>query len=137
MGDWSRRRFLGTAADSALAVSLFASVTGALRPLAALADEAAATLTFYDPRFDAALALARAMPGAAGLRPLGADPTDLLLQLATASPRAEGLRLQGVTTGSVPFCLAQLFRSARLVERRVDRDLFAWTLLPGTPEARS
>ena len=121
-GPWSRRRFIGASADAAL----IATVAGALKPLAAVADTPNSTVTLYDPRFDAAAGLARSLAGDAPVQPAGTDPTDLVLHLADAAPGA--LRLQGVTTESVPFCLRQLLPDARYTERRVDRDLFIWTL---------
>jgi hypothetical protein len=117
---WSRRRFLGVSADAAL----LASLASVLRPLTALADAREPTLTVYDPRFPAALALARDLGGGAAPRPAATDPTDLVLALADAP----GARLQGVTPESVPFCLAQLLPGARLTQHRADRDLFVWTL---------
>ena len=121
-GPWSRRRFIGASADAAL----IASVAGALQPLTAVADAPNSTVTLYDARFDAAAGLARSLAGDAPLQAAGTDPTDLVLHLAGTAPGA--LRLQGVTTEAVPFCLRQLLPDARYTERRVDRDLFIWTL---------
>ena len=146
----SRRRLLasGVQASAALAVA------GTLGPAAVSAtagvgvgvgvDDTAsavatppATLTFYDPRFPASRLRARALPGRPRLRPIQGDPTALMALVAEA--RAGGVRrLQGVTTESIPFCLKEYAgrgRGVRLECRRVDRDLFAWTLTLGTAPA--
>lgn len=136
----SRRRLLagGVQASAALAVA------GTLGPAAAGVGRAAsaaalqpATLTFYDPRFPVSRLRARALPGRPQLRPIQGDPTALLALVAGA--RAGGARrLQGVTTESIPFCLKEFAgrgRGVRLECRRVDRDLFAWTLTLGTAPA--
>jgi hypothetical protein len=55
-----------------------------------------------------------------------------------AEARAGGVRRHGVTTESIPFCLKEYAgrgRGVRLECRRVDRDLFAWTLTLGTAPA--
>ena len=125
---WSRRRFIGASADTAL----LATVAGALKPLAAMADLPTATVTLYDPRFESAHELARDLAGGAPLQAAAHDPTDLVLQHLAAAESGAPLRLQGVTADTVPFCLRQLLPDARFTERRIDQDLFIWTL-----EARS
>jgi hypothetical protein len=127
-GQWSRRRFIGATADA----GLIATVAGALKPLAAMAGSPGATVTLFDPRFETAQSLARDLAGGAPLQAATQDPTDLVLQYVAAADAGAPLRLQGVTTDTVPFCLRQLLPDATFTERRVDRDLFIWTL-----EARS
>ena len=121
-GDWSRRRFIAMTADTAL----LASVAGALKPLAALAAAEPGALTLFDPRFPSAETLARSLSAGAALQPVHADPTDLVLQLAAqgGAPRC----LRGVTPEAVPFCLRQWWPEAQFTERRIDGDLFVWTL---------
>jgi len=132
-GHWSRRRFMGATADA----TLIATVAGALQPLAAMAAVPAAgastaAVTLFDPRFASAERLARELAGSAPLQAAAQDPTDLVLQYVAAAEAGAPLRLQGVTTDTVPFCLRQLLPDAVFTERRVDGDLFHWTL-----EARS
>ena len=133
----SRRQLLATGvqATAALAVAgaLGPTAAGATSETAAGADAQLATLTFYDPRFPASRLRARALPGRPQLRPIHGDPTAVLGLVSGA--RASGLRrLQGVTTESIPFCLREFAGRGpgiKLESRRVDRDLFAWTLTLG------
>jgi hypothetical protein len=130
----SRRQLLATGVQATAALA----VAGALGP-AATADAQPATLTFYDPRFPASRLRARALPGRPQLRPIHGDPTAVLGLVSGA--RASGLRrLQGVTTESIPFCLREFAgrgRGIKLESRRVDRDLFAWTLILGNEPSNS
>jgi hypothetical protein len=129
----SRRQLLasGVTATAALAVA------GVLQPGTASAAEAPAIPTFYDPRFPVSRRRARALPGRPQLRPIHGDPTAALALVAGA--RASGQRrLQGVTTESIPFCLREFAGrgpGVRLDCRRVDRDLFVWTLTLGDEPA--
>lgn len=130
----SRRQLLATGMQATAALA----VSGALGP-AATADAQAATLTFYDPRFPASRLRARALPGRPQLRPIHGDPTAVLGLVSGA--RASGLRrLQGVTTETIPFCLREFAGRGpgiKLDSRRVDRDLFAWTLTLGNEPSSS
>jgi hypothetical protein len=111
------------------------TVTAALAMGARAAAEAPAAhivdiMTFYDPRFPQARSLARTLPRASALLGVGGDPSLLVAQLADRRERA-GLRLQGVTTETIPFCLEQYIRhdrDVRFESRRLNRDLFAWSL---------
>jgi len=88
-------------------------------------------VTFYDPRFPRSRQLARELPGVTRLRAVRSDPSHLLAQIASGGARPRGWYLQGVTTETVPFCLEQFARSyhdVHLESRRIDRDLFAWSL---------
>lgn len=127
-GQWSRRRFIGATADA----SLIATVAGVLKPLSAMADSPNARVTIFDPRFAAAEPMARTLAAGAPITAATQDPTDLVLQYVAATEAGAPLRLQGVTTDTVPFCLRQLLPDAAFTERRLDGDLFHWTL-----EARS
>jgi hypothetical protein len=100
-------------------------------PARALALPRADVLTFYDPRFPRSRRLALALPRAARPGPVRGDPSGILSLLTPPRHATEQLLLQGVTTETVPFCLEQFARcqdDARLECRRLDRDLFAWTL---------
>jgi len=94
-------------------------------------------VTFHDPRFPRSRRLARALPGAIRLRPIHGDPSNLLTRIASGCPGRQPWRLQGVTTETIPFCLEQFARGYHVVHfenRRIDRDLFAWSLtLRGRP----
>lgn len=116
--DWTRRRFVAGVAGTALLVSLVEA--GA--PLQAAGP--ASGMTLYDPRFAQARAVASRL-GHGPLCAVPADPTELLLRLSTLGC---GRRLRGVTTDAVPFCLTSLMPRARLTQRRIDRDLFVWSL---------
>jgi hypothetical protein len=123
----TRRRLLATGVNVTAALALGGQLTSA-EPLAA---ELADTATYYDPRFPQSWPLARTLSRASGLYAIGGDPSPLLAQIASGRPRLSGLRLQGVTTESIPFCLEQFARrchDVRLESRRLDRDLFTWTL---------
>jgi hypothetical protein len=130
----SRRQLLVTGVQATAALA----VAGTLGP-AATADAQPATPTFYDPRFPASRLRARALPGRPQLRPIHGDPTEALGLVSGA--RASGLRrLQGVTTETIPFCLREFAGHGpgiKLESRRVDRDLFAWTLTLGNEPSNS
>jgi hypothetical protein len=134
---YSRRQVLAGGATATAALAL----GGTLRPGTATAASAAEapTLTFYDPRFPVSRLRARALPGRPQLRPIQGDPTALLALVTQA--RAGGVRrLQGVTTESIPFCLSEFAGrgpGVRLDCRRMDRDLFTWTLTLGIAPAES
>jgi hypothetical protein len=133
----SRRRLLATgvraSAALALAGTLGPAAASAMSGAATGADAQPATPTFFDPRFPASRLRARALPGRLQLRPIHGDPTPILGLVSAACTR--GLRrLQGVTTESIPFCLREFAGrgpGVRLDCRRVDRDLFVWTLTLG------
>lgn len=140
----SRRRLLagGVQASAAMAVAgalgpVVASAAAGVGDAASVAAVQPATLTFYDPRFPVSRLRARALPGRPELRPIQGDPTALFALVTQA--RAGGVRhLQGVTTESIPFCLKEFAgrgRGVRLDCRRMDRDLFAWTLTLGAGPA--
>ena len=94
-------------------------------------------VTFHDPRFPRSRRLARALPGATALHGVHGDPSQLLARIASGRPGRQPWRLQGVTTETIPFCLEQFARGYHDVHfenRRIDRDLFAWSLtLSGRP----
>jgi hypothetical protein len=69
---------------------------------------------------------------------VGGDPSRLVAQIATWLTERAGLQLQGVTTETIPFCLKQHMGHDRIVSfesRRLDRDLFAWSLEIGAAVA--
>ncbi len=119
----SRRQFIGASAEAALLCTLAAT----LKPLTAFAVDEGAITTLYDPRFPEARSRALELAGAGRLCPTGGDPTELVLQALQDRP-ANARRLQGVTTESVPFCLRLFAPHAQLKQRRIDRDLFEWSL---------
>jgi hypothetical protein len=121
---YSRRRFIGTAAE----VAALAAVATTLKPLAAIASAVGDQITVYDPRFAAAEPLAFELAGAGRLLPINGDPTMLFTLLENPGRNAVPPRLQGVTTESIPFCLHQWVPGRRLNQRRLDRDLFIWLL---------
>ena len=100
----------------------------------AAATTAGGIPTLYDGRLPQSRALAAALPGAALPQLVTADPSQLLtgLEIDSASQR---VILQGVTPESVPFCLEHLIRrngNACVRSRRLERDLFAWSLQIGS-----
>lgn len=139
----SRRRLLATGVQASAALAVAGTLGPAAASAAGAGDAASAaealpaTLTFYDPRFPVSRLRARALPGRPQLRPIQGDPGALLALVTEA--RAGGVRrLQGVTTESIPFCLKEFAgrgRGVRLECRRMDRDLFAWTLTLGAAPA--
>jgi hypothetical protein len=84
-------------------------------------------LTFFDPRFPRAHRLALQLSRGGALQPVSGDPT---VAVSGAQFRPQVRCIQGVTLGSVPFCFSQLNPRAAMSLQRVDRDLFAWVLLP-------
>jgi hypothetical protein len=123
----TRRRLLATGVNVTAALALGSRLASA-EPLAA---EPPDKVTYYDPRFPHSRPLARTLSSESRLYPIGGDASSLLAQIASGGPRGRGLRLQGVTTESIPFCLEQFARDChdvRFESRRLDRDLFTWTL---------
>jgi len=123
----TRRRLLATGVHVTAALALGGQLASA-EPLAA---EPADIVTYYDSRFPHSRPLARLLSHTSRLYAIGGDASPLLTQIGFGGPRGRGLRLQGVTTESIPFCLEQFARrchDVRIESRRLDRDLFAWTL---------
>jgi hypothetical protein len=123
----TRRRVLATGVNVTAALALGSELACA-EPLAA---EPTDIVTFYDPRFARARPLARMLARASRMYAIGGDASPLLAQIGSGGPRGRGLRLQGVTTESIPFCLEQFAgrcHDVRIETRRLDRDLFSWTL---------
>jgi hypothetical protein len=123
----TRRRLLATGVNVTAALALGSELAIA-EPLT---GEPTDIVTFYDPRFSRSRPLARMLSGASRLCVIGGDASPLLAQIASGGPWGHGLRLQGVTTESIPFCLEQFARRRHVVRietRRLDRDLFTWTL---------
>lgn len=88
-------------------------------------------LTLYDPRFAQAHELARQLAPSGELRSVAGDISELVPLVRSMEHRGKAFKLAGVTTESVPFCLEQLlcsFDRPALEMRRLDADLFAWTL---------
>lgn len=82
--------------------------------------------TLYDPRFPNSRAQAELLAPHSTLRAIAGDVSNLV-PIIGSTP----LDVAGVTTESVPFCLEQLLSLAHrpvLNMRRLDADLFAWTL---------
>jgi hypothetical protein len=82
--------------------------------------------TLYDPRFPNSRAQAELLAPHTTLRAIAGDVSNLV-PIIGSTP----LDIAGVTTESVPFCLEQLMSVAHrpvLSMRRLDADLFAWTL---------
>ncbi len=113
----SRRYFIGMGLSAASAVVL-------LRGTWRLGSR---DLAVFDPRFEGAEDLARQIAEGGSVRAIGADATDLALWLQSRALVGEPVHLQGVTTGSVPFCLRQLVPHVSCMTRRLDRDLFVWS----------
>lgn len=119
-----------------LAAGMNTTVIAALGGFAARADafpDIAHIKTFYDPRFDQSVILARALPGTSKLQPITGDPSTILMPRPSGEfGHNDAIRMQGVTTETVPFCLEHLSRSyhrqVRLRTCRLNRDLFAWSL---------
>lgn len=133
----SRRRFMECAA---LTVALpihrigaprmsMATASSASRAQApALAASSPPTLTLFDPRFERASGMAAALAAGGSTRPVNGDATEILLWLSSARHSGAEILLQGVTLGSIPFCLSHHDPGAVHVTRRLDRDLFVWSL---------
>lgn len=127
-GVWTRRDLLSVGVGAAGACAAVTAGAAAQNPLA----HGLATWTFYDPRFADSERLAAALPGAGQLHPVGSDPTPLLGLVDLERGLSAPILLQGVTTEVVPFCLEHsVDRHHRLegCSRRVDGDLFAWSLI--------
>lgn len=123
----TRRRLLATGVNVTAALALGSQLASA----ELMAAEPADIVTYYDPRFPHARPLARTLSRASRLNAIGGDASPLLAQIASGGPLERGLRLQGVTTESIPFCLEQFVHrwdEVRFESRRLDRDLFTWTL---------
>ncbi len=123
----SRRQFAQGAFGSAAALALVSAV----EPLDAFAAASATEVVLFDPRFPAARSYAARWADAGALRAFEGDVSDLVLSLWDPGRRLP-TRLRGVTTESIPFCLRELTtRTGRpvLEQQRLDRDLFAWTLV--------
>jgi hypothetical protein len=98
------------------------------------ADRAAATLTFYDPRFPKSREAANEFQPGSPLRPIQGDASDLAILLLTLATAHQPLIVAGVTTESIPFCLQQMPCSSSampLQMQRLDGDLFVWRLTTG------
>lgn len=125
--DITRRRILSTGVQLTAAMTLGSGLAQA----GARGGGRRHRDTFFDERFPESRVLAAGLPDAASLEAIGGDPSHLVGRLAAAEAAATGLHLQGVTTESIPFCLQQLTRhrpDVRFESRRVDQDLFAWSL---------
>jgi hypothetical protein len=123
----TRRRLLMAGVSVSAAMALGRGLASA----ETLSVSTGGILTFYDPRFPRSQQLARALPDAGRLNTVQGDPSHLLAYIVSGGPVCHGLRLQGVTTESVPFCLGQFARDYHDVcfhSRRLNRDLFAWSL---------
>jgi|SRR5581483_792138 len=122
----TRRRLLMTGAKLTAVLS-FGDIAAAV----SLPASSGAILTFYDPRFPRSRELASALPEAVHLTAVHADPARLLRHIGSICTRGRRLRVQGVTPESVPFCLEQFALGSSgmcFASRRLDRDLFAWSL---------
>lgn len=87
--------------------------------------------TLYDPRFPKSRAAAELIAPCSTLRPVAGDVSELVPILLSREARSAPIDVAGVTTESVPFCLEQLLIFSHqpvLDMRRLDADLFAWTL---------
>ena len=87
--------------------------------------------TLYDPRFPQSRTAAERLAPRSTLRPIAGDVSELVPILLSTGARSAPLDIAGVTTESVPFCLEQLLSFSHqpvLEMRRLDADLFAWTL---------
>jgi hypothetical protein len=132
----SRRRFMECAA---LTVALPIHRIGAPRmsmatawsasPAQAPASAASSpsTLTLFDPRFERARDMAAALAAGGMTRPVNGDATEIMLWLSSTRHSGQEILLQGVTLGSIPFCLGHRDPGAVRVTRRLDRDLFVWS----------
>lgn len=107
-----------------------AGVASEARTSAGLAGDQT-IFTLYDPRFPKSRAAAELLAPRSALRPIAGDVSELVPILLSTEARSAPIDVAGVTTESVPFCLEQLlsFSHQPVLEiRRLDADLFAWTL---------
>ena len=118
-----RRRFIGSALSTAAALALLKD--------SPVADGVPGTadLTFFDRRFARARELALELANGGTLRPVDGDPTEVAFWIQSYTSRGQPRRrIRGVTVESVPFCLKTLNPRSGLWLRRIDRDLFVWTI---------
>lgn len=123
----NRRRFIQSACVTTVACVV---VTGEAEAGTGLAG-AQTMFALYDPRFPQSRAAAESLAPGSTLRPIAGDISDLVPIVLSTEVRGAPLEAVGVTTESVPFCLQQLLRldpRPVLEMRRLDADLFAWTL---------
>ena len=110
-----------------LAVAIAIAADLGAGDLAASAKPIAGSPTFYDPRFASARGLAARLAAGGALIPIQGDVTELAASLGQGPLLRPPIVLRGVTTETPPFCLAQVLKG-RLRQRRLDQDLFAWSL---------
>jgi hypothetical protein len=87
-----------------------------------------ADFTVFDPRFPSSRAFAIRISKGDRLVPFKGDVTDLALWLQARARQGAGVFMEGVTPEAAPFCLRQMVPHASLSIRRVDQDLFRWTI---------
>jgi hypothetical protein len=91
-----------------------------------------ADLTLFDRRFPHARELALQLARGELVQPIAGDATDTALWFQSRAATHSRTCIQGVTAGSVPFCLRQIVPRAPLSIHRIDRNLFTWAIrLPG------
>ena len=123
----NRRMFIQSVFVTTVACVGAASAAGTSAGLAG--DQTIFTL--YDPRFFKSRAAAELLAPRSTLRPIAGDVSELVPILLSTEARSAPIDVAGVTTESVPFCLEQLLSFSHqpvLEMRRLDADLFAWTL---------
>jgi hypothetical protein len=137
----SRRRFMECAALTValpihrigaprISMATASSASQAQAPARAAPARAASsppTLTLFDPRFERARDMAAALAAGGMTRPVNGDATEIMLWLSATRHSGQEILLQGVTLGSIPFCLGHRDPGAVRVTRRLDRDLFVWS----------
>ena len=118
----NRRMFIQSVCVTTVACAGGASAAGASTGLASTQP----MLVLYDPRFPKSRAAAQRLAPRSTLRAITGDVSELVPTIMSTP-----LEISGVTTESVPFCLQHLSSVAQqpvLELRRLDADLFAWTL---------
>jgi hypothetical protein len=118
----NRRMFIQSVGATTVACAAVASDATASTELASTQT----MFALYDPRFPNSRAQAELLAPRSNLRAIAGEVSDLA-KIIGLTP----LDIAGVTTESVPFCLEQLLSVAHrpvLNMRRLDADLFAWTL---------
>lgn len=127
--EMERRQFvqLGMAAAASLALPVFAA------PGAADRSTVSTSVLLHDLAVPHAAHLAAALAGSAAVHGIHGDPSTVLEEVQRLRAQSGGaVHITGVTREAAPFCLqAMLGTDAQYLSmRRIDADLFVWTLQP-------
>jgi hypothetical protein len=123
----SRRGLLATGVNVSAALALGCRLAPAWAPNPGAIHVGA----FHDGRFARSRDLAERLLGAPQPEDIRGDASPLLARIAAGAASGGGLAMRGVTTEAVPFCLEHFARGYGEVDfesRRLDRDLFVWSL---------